>query len=102
MVDNDNLFNLEAFKKKIEEVKEQLEKQREASKKVDERVETDDRWAEQKEAFGKLLDAYDDFLPQADVAKIFGVAAGQLEQTAEKLKEMQKAAQEKADDEEKE
>jgi uncharacterized protein YukE len=99
MTDNDNLFNLEAFKKKMEEVKKQLEQQREAAKKVDERVKTDDRWAPQKEAFGKLLDAYDTFFPQADMAKVFGAAADQLDQAAEKLKEMQKAAQENTDDE---
>ena len=49
--------------------------------------------------FGKMLDAYDAFLPQADVANLFGMAAERLEKAAEALKEFQQAGNKKNNEE---
>ena len=96
-----NIFDLESFKAQLEELKKQLEEQRAASEGVDDKSATEDRWSEHKEAFGKMLDAYDAFLPKADVAKIFSTAATQLEKAADALKEMQATAQAQAEEENK-
>ena len=90
--DKNNNFDFNTLREQIEQIKKSLEAQRNRSQQVDEDVDTDDRWAEQKEAFGKMLDAYDAFLPQADVANLFGLAAERLENAAEALKQFQKAA----------
>jgi len=88
MSDN-NIFDFETFKKQMEEVKKRLEEQREAAQKRTK----DERWEDQKEAFVKMMEAYDTFLPEANVSKVFGAVAEQLEQAAEKLKDIQKAAE---------
>ena len=87
---NDNIFNLDAFKKQLEEIKEQLDKHRETTEQASENIPPNDRWGVQKEALGKMLDAYDALLPKGEMAKIFGVAAEQLEEAANTLKDLQK------------
>mgnify|MGYP000412468563 CR=1 FL=1 len=93
---SDKNFDFETLREQIEQIKKSLENQRSKSQQVDEEVETNDRWKEQKEAFGKMLDAYDAFLPQSDVASLFGIAADRLEAAAEALKDFKKKAEEAA------
>jgi len=74
-------FNFEAWKKQLEDLKKQFDgfgEQRQKEK--------------EKEVFAKLLETYDSFLPQVDVAKWLGATAEQLEKAAQKLKEYQKMA----------
>lgn len=93
---SDKNFDFETLREQIEQIKKSLENQRSKSQQVDEEVETNDRWKEQKEAFGKMLDAYDAFLPQSDVANLFGIAADRLEAAAEALKDFKKKTEEAA------
>ena len=88
MSDN-NIFDFEAFKKQMEEIKKSLEEQRAAAEKRTK----EEKWDQQKEAFVKMMEAYDTFLPEANVSKLFGAFADQLENAAEKLKDIQKAAE---------
>mgnify|MGYP003652915089 CR=1 FL=1 len=99
MADNmDNIIDFEKFQKKIKELEEELNQQREQAEQRAEQP-GPSTTNEQREAFKKMMEAYQAFLPsKEELAGLMGNMADAFQQAADQARAAQEAT--KADDKE--
>tara|TARA_B100000131_G_scaffold304877_1_gene330326 strand:- start:152 stop:445 length:294 start_codon:yes stop_codon:yes gene_type:complete len=97
MAEKDNVINFEEFQKKLKELESQLNSQREQA---EQRAKAKGANDQQQEAFKKMLEAYQAFLPSKEqLAEMMGNMADAFQQAADQARAAQAAAKDEGEEE---